>query len=216
MRGIIHLLENGRDDLPPSGQQIGVGFRAIAFHHFMKFWQGMIRNQGEHVMLDMVVHVPIKEAVHRIHQDRPTIQAVIEDVLGEPGVLGQPVDQHQPRPEEMRQTDEHQRQNTARPDRQCDGGQINEQVAPRPQEYFGKLALWDELLLVFRHRSEGMHQQSTKVSRIGRQAEGRLDQAIDVRRAGDCDFGITTHDDGVTVVAVVAPAPDGGFPHHHE
>ena len=64
------------------------------------------------MVLHMVIHVPVEKAVDRVHVNRPAIQAVIEDIFRQAGVLGEAVNKHQPGADDVRQADEEQRQDT--------------------------------------------------------------------------------------------------------
>ncbi len=44
----------------------------------------MIGHQREHVVLDVIVHVPVNEAAERIEIHSSAVQPVINDVFGEP------------------------------------------------------------------------------------------------------------------------------------
>lgn len=126
--GVQTLPEGGRNDFAPGGEQSRIGLGHVALHQLMKFWQGVIRNQREHVVLHMVIHVPIKEAVERIHLDRAAVQPVIQDVLRESRVLRKSVNQHQPTAVEVQQPDIHQRQNAVPIDSGRDRRAIDQEI----------------------------------------------------------------------------------------
>lgn len=50
---------------------------------------------------NVVVHVRVKEAIDHSHLQRPTVQAVIEDIFNQTGVLRESIDHHQPGVEEI-------------------------------------------------------------------------------------------------------------------
>jgi hypothetical protein len=54
----------------------------------MQLWQRMVWHQRKHVVLDMVIHVPVEEPVDRIHVYRAAVEAMVEDVFRQAGVLG--------------------------------------------------------------------------------------------------------------------------------
>jgi hypothetical protein len=80
----------------------------------------MIRNQREHVVLDVVIHVPVKVSVDAIHVDRSTIQPMVEDILRHPCVLGESIDQAEPGAKEIGKAHKEQRQNAVGCDRERD------------------------------------------------------------------------------------------------
>ena len=90
------MAEDGGDDFAPGLAQAAVGRGHVGFDEFVQFGQGVIGHQRKHVVLDVVVHVPIQVAVDRVHVDRAAIEAVVEHVFGEPGMLGIAIDRHQP------------------------------------------------------------------------------------------------------------------------
>ena len=55
-----------------------------------------------------------------------------------------------------------------------------------------------------------------EIFRIHPEIEERHDDALQVRRTGHRDFRVAANDDGVAVMAGVAPAPDRGLAHDHE
>ena len=77
-------------------QYAWISGRAIVLHQFMQSRQCMVRHQREHVVLDVVIHVPVEIPVDRVHVDRAAIEPVVENVFGQSGVLSKAVDEHQP------------------------------------------------------------------------------------------------------------------------
>src|SRR5688572_9260162 len=59
--GLPHLTQERRDDLTISRDDARVGGRAEWLHLHMQCGERMIGHHREHVMLDMVVHVPVEE-----------------------------------------------------------------------------------------------------------------------------------------------------------
>ena len=68
-------------------------------------------NRREKVVLQMIVHVPVEKPKDGIHVDRPAIESVIEDVLGETGVLGGREKDTESRPVNGGQSDEQRGEN---------------------------------------------------------------------------------------------------------
>ena len=57
------------------------------FDRLMQGGQIVIGHHGEHMMFDMVIHVPIDETADRVHVNATGIEAVIKHVIGHAGVL---------------------------------------------------------------------------------------------------------------------------------
>ena len=74
----------------------------------MQLGQPVIGNQREHVVFHVEVHVPVEKPIDDIHLNGTAIQPVVEDILGQPRVLGESVDRHQPRAEDLRQANQKQ------------------------------------------------------------------------------------------------------------
>ena len=87
-------------------------------------------------MLHMVAHVPIQVAVEPVHVDGAAVQAVIEHVLGQPGVLGVTVNHHQPGSVNVGQTDKHEGQNTANVNGKGDQPGIDQHINACPGDQF--------------------------------------------------------------------------------
>jgi hypothetical protein len=100
---IFHLFEHGWKYLSPRRQETRIRLRAVTLDGVMEPGQRMIGHQGKHVVLDVVVHVPVKEAVNRIHVHRPAVETVVQNVLRQTRVLREPVDDHKPRAKQVRQ-----------------------------------------------------------------------------------------------------------------
>lgn len=83
-----------------------MGRRAVIFHDLVKLGQGMVGDEREHVVLNVVVHVPVEKAIERVGQEGSRVETVVEDVLGKAGVLGQSEERHKPGSEEVGQSDE--------------------------------------------------------------------------------------------------------------
>src|SRR5450631_3748139 len=101
--------------------------------------QRMIWNEREHVVLDMVVHVPVEIAVDQIHVHGPAVETVIEHVLCKAGMLRHAVDGHEPGAKYVRESDEHQRKNAALTDGEPDDGGVDEEIDAGPEIDLGEL-----------------------------------------------------------------------------
>ena len=66
------------------------------------------------------------------------------------------------------------------------------------------------------HAAEGVEQDVLEILGINRQIEKAHEEALILGGRGTAISGIAADDDGIAVVAGVAPAPDGGFAHDHE
>ncbi len=90
------------------------------------------------------------------HVDRPTVEAVVEDVLGEPGVLGETIDHHKPGAEEIWQSNKEQRQNAANGDRQPNYDYVDSDIDTSLPIDLGEFAFGDVGFLVGGHPSAGV------------------------------------------------------------
>lgn len=126
--GFVELPDDGGDDFSPAGKEGGVWRRTIVFDELMKPWQSMIGNQREHVVFDVVVHVPVEETIDDVGVEGPAVESVIEDVLGHAGVLGESVDKHEPRSKKMREADEHQGEDAGTGDAESDDARVDDKV----------------------------------------------------------------------------------------
>ena len=102
---ICHLTDNCRQDFAPGGQNRRIRRRAVVLYQGVQLGQSMERYQREHVVLQMIVHVPVNEPAHRIHVDRSAIETVIEYVFRQARMLRRIVPDHHPRAEKMGQND---------------------------------------------------------------------------------------------------------------
>lgn len=57
------------------------------------------------MVLHVVVHVPVQVPMDWIHVHRPTVQTVVQCVLSQARVLGQAVNDQQPRAEQIDEPD---------------------------------------------------------------------------------------------------------------
>ena len=85
----------------------------------MQLGQRVIRHQREHVVLDVVVHVPVQITVDPAHVHRPAVETVIENIFGQTRVLRVTVSDQQPGAEEIGQADQQQGKDAAAPDGEC-------------------------------------------------------------------------------------------------
>ena len=79
---IYGYTQHGGQQFAVSRQDARVGFRHVSLHHFMQARQVVVGHEREHVMLDVVVHVPIEVAVDHVHVHRAAVDPVIKYVLG--------------------------------------------------------------------------------------------------------------------------------------
>lgn len=68
--GIAALPPENWDDLAVPVPERRCGGRQIMADHFVQSWQLVVGNHREHVMLDMIVHVPVNEPADRVEQYR--------------------------------------------------------------------------------------------------------------------------------------------------
>ncbi len=214
--GVFDLLQNGGDDFFPAFEQAVVGLRHVVFDQGVQLRQVVVRNEREHVVLHMVVHIPIQKAMEDVRMEGPAVETMVEHVLREAGVLREPIHRHQPAAEEVGEADEQQRKEAAQINGEQDHGGVNEDVNTRAEMDLRKLAFGNEGLFILRHAPEGMPDDAPVILQIGLPVEETEDEGLQVRRTRHLDLRVAAHDDSVAVVARVAPAPDDGFAHHHE
>ena len=216
IRRIFDLPENGGNDFAPGCEEAWIRRGAVILHGRVQVALAMVGHQWEHVMLYVIVHVPVKEPVDRIHVHRSTVETVIENVLRQPGVLGEAIHNKKPRTEEIRETNQEQRKEAACIDRNPDHREIDSHVYPRIPIYLRKLYLGNEGLFFGGHTAERVQNDSPEVLRIIPEVEERLDDGFHIGRPRDRYFRITTDNDGVAMVPGVTPPPYGGLAHDHE
>ena len=103
--GLFGLPGDGRNDFFPACPKAGVRGGAIVFDDLVKCREIIIGDQGKHVVFHMVVHVEVEEPVDDVGEERSGVESVIEDVFGQPGVLGEAVKRHQPSAENIGKAD---------------------------------------------------------------------------------------------------------------
>ena len=99
--GVFYLVKHGWNNLAPGMKKAAVGRRHILPDDFMETREGVVRNQREHVVFHMVIHIPVEIPVEKIHVDGPAVESVVEDVFCKTCMLGQAVDDHEPRAEDV-------------------------------------------------------------------------------------------------------------------
>ena len=105
-RRIVRLFHQGRNDFGVSGEGASIRRRHVGLHRFVQLRQSMKWNHREHVVFDVIVHVPVKKAEHRIHHHRAAVPAMVEHILGHARVLRETEVQIEPRAVQARQADE--------------------------------------------------------------------------------------------------------------
>ena len=108
-RRISQLANNRGDNLSIGREQGRVRHRHVRPQLLVKFGQPVVRDHGEHVVFDVVIHVPVDEPVERSHEDGERVQAMVEDVFAQSGVLSEAIDPLPP----MRRTGIHECRMTA-------------------------------------------------------------------------------------------------------
>ncbi len=182
----------------------------------MQLRQRVIRHQRKHVVLHVVVHVPVQIAVDPAHVHRAAVETMIENILGQTGVLRVPVSDHQPGAEEIRQANQQQWKDAAGLDGEPDDHGIEGDINACLAIDLGKFDLRNECFLLGRHAPEGVQDDVPEIFRIHLEIEERHDDGLQIGRTRNSDLRIAADDDGVAVMAGVAPAPDRGLAHHHE
>ena len=129
------------------------------------------RHHGEHVVLDVIVHVPIDEPAQRIHVDRAAVEPMVGDVVGKTAVLGQARHDVMPGAIHPRQPDDHRRQDAARHDASHGNAGVDHEphtggpVRPRP------LGVGHEGCLFRQQSARGMDDHVLERLRHGEQTE---------------------------------------------
>ena len=188
IRRIFDLPENGGHDFAPGCEEAWIRRGAVILHGLVQLALAMVGHQWEHVMLYVVVHVPVKEPVDRVHVHRSTVETVIENILRQPGVLGEAIHDKKPRTEEIRETNQEQRKEAACIDRNPDHCEIDSHVYPRMPIYLRKLHLGNEGLFFGSHTAERVQNDSPEVLRIIPEVEERLDDGFHIGRPWDALF----------------------------
>ena len=117
---------------------------------------------------------------------------------------------------DARQADQHQRQPRAHVERQCNGDGVDGRPDTGDADRLRPLLLGNEGLLGRADDAGGVAQHVAHcVPDIAHAEEGQH-HAHEIRRPHDRYFGIATDDDGVGVVAGMAPAPGDRVAHDHE
>ena len=131
----------------------------------------MVGDEREHVVFDMVVHVPVKKPVHKMSSESPAVEPVIEDILSKPGVLSEPVDQHQPGAEEMRQADVEEGKEASGEERNRNYRNIDPEMNPGGQKNPAIFGLGNEGLFGFPESPCGVKEEAAEVIGVGLQCE---------------------------------------------
>ena len=182
----------------------------------MQLGKPVVRHHREHVVLDVVVHVPVQEPVDPAHLHRAGVQPVVEHVLAEPGVLGEAVEVEQGGAVQPRPADQHHRQPAPEPDRQGHGDGVDGQVDPGGAVDLVPFGLRDVVGLVTGEPPGGVHEHQPERHRHVDQADEVRQQPDQPCRAHDRDLRVPPDDQGVGVVPGVAPPPGGRIAHDHE
>ncbi len=216
VRRILHLAAERRENFAPRGQDGRIGRRTIISDDRVQLGQRMVRHEREHVMFHVVVHVPVDKPADRIHVNRPAVEPVVEDVLGQSGVLRRIVDDHEPRPKELGQHKQEDRKPAMPNDRGGDHHSVNSKTEPRIAINLREFAFRDEGALGVRDDSQRVPDHAREVGPVAAHVEKIQDERAKIGRTRNLDFGIAPDDDSVAMMPGVAPAPDHGFPHYHE
>ena len=215
-RRILHLAQNRGKNLAPCGKDGRIGRRAVAFHDLVQPGERVIRHQREHVVLYVVIHVPVDVPADWIHINRAAIEPMVQNIFRQPRVLRSVMDDHEPRAKQLRQHEQENRNPTMPNDRCGDGHCVNCQIEPRVAIDLGEFGFGNESSLSIGDPSQRVPEQTREMIAIDTHGKKAQKQCADIRRLGNLNFGITSHNDGVAVVAIVAPAPKHRFAHHHE
>ena len=190
--------------------------RQVVLDQRVQAGQGVERNHRKHVMLDMVVHVPIDEPRHRIHQHRARIQPMIGDVVGQPAMLQQPGHHMVPRSVKPWQAYHHQGQDRTGPERQADRGGVDCHPDPRDRYHFVGFRRRDIGRLVGVQPAGRIQQHPGPTDVTIEESKEISDDPQEISGAHHRNLGIAAHDIGIGMVARMAPPPRHRIAHDHE
>ena len=193
-----------------------MGRGAIVLYEFMKSRKVVVGNEREHVVFHMIVHVEVEEPIEQVGEKGSLVEAMVEDVFGQAGVLSEPVKRHQPGAKEVGKANEKKRKPALQRNRGDENDEIDGEVNAGCLNDPGEFAFRDEFTIPFGELSAGMSDEIAKVFRVGVEGKKSLDHSIDIGRTGNGNFGIATQNDGVAVMTGVGPAPDRAFAKDHE
>ena len=214
--GILDLPEYSRHNFTPGREEAWIGCGTVVLHDGMQPGQRVIRHQREHMVLNVVVHVPVQITVDPAHVHRAAVEPVIEHILSQTRVLRVSVSDQQPGAEQIRQPYQQQGKDAAAPDRQPNDDKVDGDIYAGPAINLGKLYLGNVRFFLGKHAPQGMQGNLREILPIHLEVEERHDHALQVRWARDSDLRVTADDNGVAVVTGVTPAPEDGLPHDHE
>ena len=81
------LAAQGRPHLDEGFRDRPVRLGQVVPDRRVKLGQPVVGHHREHVVFDMVVHVPVNEPAHRVHVDGARVQPMVGDVVGQPAML---------------------------------------------------------------------------------------------------------------------------------
>ena len=126
------------------------------------------------------------------------------------------MDDHQPGAEKLRQ-DKQEDWNPALPENgRGDHQPVNGDADPGVPIDLGELAFRNERAFARRHAAQCVPEKTREIGAVSGHVERAQDQPAKVGRTGNLNFRVAANDDGIAVMTGVTPAPDHGFPHHHE
>src|SRR5260370_2608110 len=100
----------------------------------MQLWQCEVRNGGEHMMFDVVIHVHVQKAIHKVHVNGSCALAMVIFVLRQTSVLGECTQLIQPASIEARRPKEEQREKGPQSQGPPNNTQHNKQVILMPPD----------------------------------------------------------------------------------
>ena len=204
------------EDLPVGGAGVGQGRGQVTADLGVQGGQGVVGHGREHVVLDVVVHVRVQEPEDGVHVHGAGVEPVVQHVLSEPGVLGEPEEHHQPEAVHAGQADVEQRHR--RPSRQGPGARPDQHRRERPglPHHPAPVRAGDEVLDIAVEPAGRVPENPHRLGRRRPQPQEGGGQHPPAGGPGEGDLGVAAHHDGVGVMAGVGPAPQGRLPQHHE
>ena len=214
---VAQLAQEGRDHLAVAVQDRRVRRRQVVLDHLMQPGQRVIRHHREHVVLDVVVHVPVDEAADRVHEHGAAVEPVVGDVVGKPAMLQQPGHAHGARRRRgaagrsASAAGSTPWRSPARSSRHRSPSRCGRRGSPSGCSISGMKVFSSALML-----PNALRTMSLIACQASRMPKKLSTTRSEVRRPHDGDFGIAADDDRVGVVARMAPAPGDRIAHDHE
>src|SRR6266481_5593281 len=157
-------------------------------------------------MFDMVIHAAVEKAKNGTQFDGTGVQAMVANVLGQPGMLSQRKDLVQPATVEPSKRKEQDREPTAYGDRPGHHSCIHEQIETGPPEHFSPLTGRHKLFRFPGRHSRCVHKHRPHHLDGIRDPEEVKQDPLKVGGAHYLDLRLYAKHDGLTGLPGMAPA----------